>query len=355
MRSLLLACLLLSVTYPTQAQTANTDPVVDFIRNNPTRSALYVVRNDTVLVSQRPNQKMPLASAVKTIIAIEFAKQAAAGKIDVTERIPLADLDLYYLPNTDGGAHPGWKQQLTAQQLISGQTVALLEVAKGMIQFSSNANTEYLMDRLGLDAINANLKTLNLPNHDPIYPIVSALFLYSIPPSDSAKTRRETQQLSAKAYAAQCNTIHTRLKQDKSGTLKQTFIFPSMALQKVWSDRLPASTVQEYASVMQKINARTYFSPAVQTILDAVMEWPLAVNPGNKEVYKHIGMKGGSTAFVLTNAFYAETIKGNRVAAAVFFNNLTDTEFSMLIQQLNKLTIRCIGKASATSLAEALH
>ncbi|RYF49540.1 MAG: hypothetical protein EOO39_45445, partial [Cytophagaceae bacterium] len=276
MRALLLNLLLLSATYLAKAQTTSPDVVVDFIRANPTRSALYLIRNDTVQIQLRPNQKMPLASAVKTIIAIEFAQQAAVGKINPAERIPLADLDLYYLPNTDGGAHPGWKQWLAQRNLINNETVALLDVAKGMIQFSSNANTEYLLDKLGPDAVNANLKKLTLPNHDPLYPIVSALFLYSVPPANSAETVSETRKLSAKAYVAQCQAIHNRLKQDKDGSFKKTFIFPDMALQKVWSDRLAGSTVREYASVMQKINSRTYFPPAVQTIIDSIMEWPFA-------------------------------------------------------------------------------
>lgn len=354
MRSSLLTCLLLLATYLGYTQTPAADPVVDFIKANPTRSALYLIRNDTVLISQRPDQKMPLASAVKTIIAIEFAQQVAAGKINPAERIPLADLDLYYLTNTDGNAHPSWKQWLTQRNLISNETVALLDVAKGMIQFSSNANTEYLLDKLGPDAVNANLKKLALPNHDPIYPIVSALFLYSASPADSAKAITAARGLSANAYVSRCQAIHNRLKQDKTGTFKQTFIFPNMALQKVWSDRLPASTVSEYASVMQKINSRTYFPPAVQTIIDSIMEWPFAVNPGNKDVYRHLGMKGGSTAFVLTNAFYAETMKGNRVAAAVFFNNLSGAEFNLLSKELNNITIRCIGKAQSAVLAAAL-
>ncbi|WP_375448000.1 serine hydrolase [uncultured Fibrella sp.] len=354
MRPLLFTCLLLLASHLGYTQSPVADLVVDFLRNNPTRSALYVIRNDTVLISQRPDQKMPLASAVKTIIAIEFARQAVAGKLDPAERVPLADLDLYYLPNTDGNAHPGWKQQLERQNLIVNETVPLLEVAKGMIQFSSNANTEYLLDRLGIDAVNANLKTLNLPNHDTIYPIVSALFLYSASPADSAKAITTARGLSAKSYAARCLAIHNRLKLDRDGAYKKAFIFPAMSLQKVWSDRLPGSTVREYASIMQKISSRSYFPPAVQTVLDSIMEWPFTVNPGNKDVYAHIGMKGGSTAFVLTNAFYAETLKGNRVSAAVFFNNLTPAEFDMLSKQLNSITLRCIGKMQSAALAAAL-
>ena len=350
-----LALLLTLATYLTRAQSPGADPVVEFLRQHPTRSALYVVRNDTVLISQRPDQKMPLASAVKTIIAIEFAQQAANGKIDPTEPIPLADLDRYYVPDTDGGAHPAWLKSLDATQNAPQRTrdsVALLDVAKGMIAFSSNANTEYLMDRLGLDALNARLQTLGLPNHDRLYPIVAALFLYST--NDPAATIARLRGLSPTAYAAECRAMHQKLKAAGSGALKRAFIFPNMALQKVWSDRLPAATVREYATVMQKINSRTYLTAPAQAVLDSIMEWPFVVNPRNRDVYRHLGMKGGSTAFVLTNAFYAETNRGDRIAAAVFFNDLTPAEMETLRAQFNNVILRCISKSQSAALAAAL-
>lgn len=349
-----LLTLLTLLTITAQGQAQAPDPVVRFLKANPTRSAFYLIRNDTVLVSLRPDQPMPLASAMKTIVAIEFARQVAAGKLSATERVPLADLDLYYLPNTDGGAHPGWKAELTRQKLDSAGTAPLLEVAKGMIRFSSNANTEYLTDRLGLANVNANFKRLGLTHHDPIYPLVSSLFLYSMKPADSTRLMKQVRALSKEDYAARCLAIHQRLKADKSGQMKRAFVFPDLTLQKHWSDRLPGSTVRDYASVMQKISSRTYFSPAEQAVLDAVMEWPFRVNPANRTVYNHLGMKGGSTAFVLTDAVYADTKKGDRVAAAFFSNNLSLAESQTLMAHLNELWVSCFGKKASKALVDAL-
>ena len=84
----------------------NKNAVADFIKKNPERSSLYWQRNDTLLVDIRSDKKMPLASTVKIIIAIEFAQQAANGKINPEEAIALSDLSLFYIPDTDGGAHP---------------------------------------------------------------------------------------------------------------------------------------------------------------------------------------------------------------------------------------------------------
>lgn len=323
-----------------QAVSSSDDPVVAFIRANPEKSAVFLVRNDTTLVNLRPDQLFPLASTVKTLVAIEFAKQAATGKIKADAVIPLTDTDRYYLVNTDGGAHPQWKADLAAQSLIKKDSVTLLEVAKGMIRYSSNANTEYLMDLLGLDAINANLRELGLRQHEQLIPIVSGLMLYSTTAKEA--TLQRVRALSAKAYESQAIAIHQRLKQDVDGSFKKQFIFPDMDLQKLWSDRLTASTVREYASVMQKLNKRTYYTPAVQAYLDQIMEWPMAVNPGNRQVFEHIGMKGGSTAFVLTNALYATMKDGSRSELVVFFNNLKPDEAQMLQQKLNSFLINCL-------------
>ena len=41
----------------------------------------------------------------KIVIAIEYAKQVAEGKIRKDEKISLKELEKYYVKNTDGGAH----------------------------------------------------------------------------------------------------------------------------------------------------------------------------------------------------------------------------------------------------------
>ncbi|CAH8248248.1 class A beta-lactamase-related serine hydrolase [Paenibacillus melissococcoides] len=72
---------------------------------------------------------MPLASMVKIMVAIEYAQQAAEGKIDPNESVKLAQIDKYYLPNLDGGAQPAWMEILKAQKLIKEDAVPLEEVA----------------------------------------------------------------------------------------------------------------------------------------------------------------------------------------------------------------------------------
>ena len=339
------------------AQSVSTAPnyVLDFIKNNPERSSIVFTRNDTTLAELRQNVKFPLASTMKIIIAIEYSQQAAAGKIDPEEAIPLADLDQFYVLNTDGNAHPDWIKDLRDKNLIQNEKVKLEYVAKGMIRYSSNANTEYLMDKLGIDNINENLKKLDLQNHEKLYPIVSALFLTSNSKKVEPKQfLTDLTNLSKEDYVKKCFEIHERLKTDYNKKMKNNFIFPTMDLQRVWSDRLPAGTTHEYVNIMQKINSRQYFDEKIQTHLDKLMEWALEYNPENRKTFEHLGQKGGSTAFVLTQSMYATLKNGKRMESAIFFNNLTDMEFSKLQAAMNDFNISCISSRTCYEVAKQL-
>lgn len=333
----------------------NENVIVDFIKKNPDRSAIYWTHNGKVMADLRSNVKFPLASTVKIIIAIEFAKQVAAQKINPKERIAIADLDVFYLPDTDGGAHKKWKELMEKSNLIENNSVSLEEVAKGMIRFSSNANTEYLMMKLGLDNINANLDSLGLKQHDHLYPLVSALLVFS---NDKGIQKdsflAQIKNLSMNEYTQKCLEIHEKLKKDRDGSLKKSFIFPDMDLQKIWSDRLPAATTYEYVSIMQKINNRNYFSETAQKQLDTLMEWVFEVNPKNREIYEHIGTKGGSTAFVLTSSLYA-TSSYYKNEIAYFFNDLTADEAIILQMSMNAFHVSCLKSSTFEDIAKKLN
>lgn len=302
------------------------DFVADFIQKNPTKSTLYWMRNDTLVASHEADKKMPLASTVKTIIAIEFAQQVASGKIDPQEQIPLTEPRRFYIPDTDGGAHPQWLKKIQENGLVKNDKVSLLEIAKGMIRYSSNANTEYLMWRLGLNNINANLSALGLAHHDSLYPFVSALYVCS-----DENSSKGMSLMPKELYLARANEYFEKLKVDT--TVKEKFVSAhvSLPVQRIWSDRLPGGTAREYGELMKKIQSRTYFEPKVQAVLDEIMEWPMEAFDSNREKYQHLGAKGGSTAFVLTYALYATDKAGNKTQLAFLFNGLTPTE-SVLLQ-----------------------
>ena len=84
------------------------------------------------------------------------------------------------------------------------------------------------------------------------------------------------------------------------------------------------------------------------------MEWIYEANPANRNVYQHIGLKGGSTAFVLTLAFYATTKAGDRTQIVVFFNDLTPAESALLNKNLNTFIQQCTDPVSHKVVINAL-
>ena len=114
-----------------------------------------------------------------------------------------------------------------------------------------------------------------------------------------------------------------------------------MDIQRIWSDNLPASTVEEYTRLMKKINSRNYFSPKTHEYLDEVMEF-LLENPANRTWLAHAGMKGGSTAFVLTKALYATDKKGNKTELAYFLDDLGHLENTRLQGSMNQFELKIL-------------
>lgn len=325
------------------------DSLLNFITQNKNRASIYLVCNNLTMAHLNENNLMPLASTMKILIAIEFAKQVSGKKIQKDGYVALKELDKYYLPNTDGGAHPKWiSYERSLQHIKIGlspneDSIKLIDVARGMILFSSNANTEYLLDLLGVEKVNDNIKLFGLNRHTLLYPIVSSLFLYQNHNNrDEKNTLRGIDKLSAKEYFTQIINIHSHLKNDPG--FKATFSLQDLSLemQKAWSDRLPASTTKEYTLICKMLNNRKLFDAKTYDILSEELE-SLMENPANRSWLKHAGMKGGSTIWVLTRALYATTNTGTTIEMAYFFNNLTMKENGMLQHWMNQFELETLS------------
>ena len=156
--------------------------VTRFFMEHPNRTSICLIRNDKIVLAHNEDKLMPLASTVKIIIALEYANQVSKNVISKNELVNLDELGKFYLPNTDAGAHKSWLTDLEQRQLIQENSVTIEEVTKGMIKFSSNANAEYLISRLGKENIDSYIKNEKL-NHTPIYPFVSSLIVSARSPA----------------------------------------------------------------------------------------------------------------------------------------------------------------------------
>ncbi|MEP6713795.1 MAG: hypothetical protein ABJA37_15315, partial [Ferruginibacter sp.] len=213
----------------------------------------------------------------------------------------------------------------------------------GMIMFSSNANTEYLMDLLGFDNVKNNIQLFGLKQHSPIYPLVASLFIYQNPKNKSEESiAKGISRLSGEQYSRYSFDMHNALKYDT--VLKSKFRPQDLTLkmQKMWSDRLPASTTKEYVRICKILNNRKYFDENTYGILAEVLE-TIMENPKNQQWLKHAGMKGGSTIWVLTKALYATTKDDTKIEMAYFFNDLSPAENSQLQHWMNAFELQVLS------------
>ena len=324
--------------------------ILKFVQNNPEKSAILLVRNDTIFANKNSDKVMPLASTVKIILAIEYAEQSAKEELNPDELVLISDLEKFYIPNTDGGAHSSWLKSVKGK--IEDNKISIREIAKGMIKFSSNANTEWLLNKLEIQKVNARIDSLELKNHTDIYNIVSALFVGKelFPGIKAEELEAKLQKLSMKDYIQATDQIHQKLLADT--LYKKDIGDLNMNIQRIWSDRLPSSTVEDYVSVMKKINNRVYFDEKTQQYLDEVMEY-LLEDPANKEWLQHGGMKGGSTVFVLTKALYATDKNGNKTELAYFFNDLNRLEIIRLQMSMNEFELKILTNKNSIDKIKA--
>ncbi|MFS0751673.1 serine hydrolase [Oceanobacillus sp. 1P07AA] len=320
------------------------DPIIKFIQDNKKNEniAFSLHWNDQNIVEINSNKDLPLASTAKIIVAIEYANQAAESLIDPTEEIDLEELNKYYLPYTDGGAHEAWLSQFES----STESVSLEEVAKGMIGYSSNANTDYLIERLGLDAINNRVNELNLSHHEPLYPFTSTLWIGHHLLNDGVNEEDLVKSLRSMSDEAYRNTSIEIFEEWKKSSLTdqekmEGLEVLTMDVQRVWSDRLPKASTNDYIQIMEKLNGKDYYSEQVHSYLDPVME-QMMNNPVYQTVAEHAGFKGGSTAFVFTWAMYGTDNEGNQIEMAFFSNDLNSQELELLSEHISNFQVKLL-------------
>ncbi|XYU17767.1 serine hydrolase [Bacillus pumilus] len=146
------------------------EDLLTFVTKNKKDVSVTIIENDDVVLDWNGDQKTPLASTVKLVVLFHFVKAVSSGGIKLDEKVALSDIERFYIDRTDGGAHTYW---LEVNDFSEHAT--LLDVAKGMMQVSSNACTDYLIDRLGLEKVNDQIKQAGLTEHDELMPLTPKL------------------------------------------------------------------------------------------------------------------------------------------------------------------------------------
>ncbi|MGN7476300.1 serine hydrolase [Solibacillus silvestris] len=305
----------------------NPDYVLKHLKENPQSSSLFVAENGMPFIAYHSDVVRPLASTVKILIAVEYAMQVDANTIQKNDTVSLEELNRFYLKNSDGGAHEAWLNIMKSDGKIKNNEVSLHDVAKGMITYSSNANTDFLIGKLGINSINERAKALGIEKHEEVYPIVSALFIpehVQQEDIDEKELIKILERMPIDEYRSLSTMLSQHMKTGMIKTTDATFNL-SPALQKVWSDRLIGASANDYGKLLAIISNDELPNVAAETIRD-LLEWPMQLNQDNQKHFAYIGAKGGSTMFILNNAMYAQNLNGDQYELVLLMDDLNIME-----------------------------
>lgn len=311
-----------------EAQTlSSVDALLDFIDADRSRVSLVAYRLDDPdsAILLNPDVPRALASTIKILVLAGYAEGVDEGRWSPDEPVPLADVEAFFLPGTDGGAHDravevyrerGW--------LDASGVVSLRDVAWAMMTVSDNAATDYLLHRLGRARAEALPDRLGLAGSDAPLPLGGAMLSWAEavdePLADAAWELAERLRDDPEFRTArQENPVVGEL------TLREQARFSA--------ERSPRGTARDYASLMERVERGDLVSETVSATMREFLEWPMENEPIRRE-FTSFGTKGGSLPGVLTAATYAvpRDAASGGVAAALFFQDLPLMVWFTMIQ-----------------------
>ncbi len=306
--------------------------------------AIYTVNADGSLstidaFTYNENKPMPLASTVKVVILAAYAQAVMEGTSDPDEEVSVKDWEAYYLPFTDGGAHPSALESLgiESDELGFAQgdvTVTLDDIVSAMIVQSDNAGTDYLMARLGDEAVARVIEENSLTQELPLS--ILGMFLAWQNAESPALTRYSPDD-----FRAATERYKTRYLSDSAWREAQLGWLQTLPDPGSHSEQLEAyqnftsGSAQTYARIVAGVVTETFVSPEASQVMRKHLEWPMQFS-SNRERFETFGTKGGSLPGVLTEAMYlipkTGDFAGEPRVAVLFFNHLSEVQFSGLFE-----------------------
>lgn len=288
--------------------------------------------NRKPLINLNNKALFPIASINQLFILMAYANKVVEGELDPAEKIDRAELAKYHLPKTDSNAHSNW-----LNESIRNNDILLDDVAKGMIHYGSNANADYLYERLSRGAIAKQEEALNMKQE--ILPITPQLYLPIYLQNEEGMSQAEAfdsiEAMSEEEYSAHTMEVFTHLMTSplSKGEKKRVVDNLSMHYQKLWTGKLSKSSTSDYDWLMGQLSRHTLFEGKVHEKIDALLGQYL---PDPK--LKRYVQKGGTTAYVICLASYGET-ETNNIELVYFFKNLNTVEQAKIRPLIKKFQI----------------
>lgn len=288
-------------------------------------------------VSYNADAPMPLASVTKIITLVAYVEAVAAGALNPLEPVALAELDRYYLPNFDLGAHRRAVNELRENGRAldtDPPSVYLEDVPWMMIRHSSNAANDFLLARLGQARIEETALRLGMTNHSAP---CSFLGQFLVMANHTRRAGNDLRALEAYVAAApgsppdygndvaalaEAFSSDPAFRQEEIGW-RTDARRPSIETQRYFTEHLNArGAAREYAALAALIAGNGLSNPDSSFLARRYLEWPMRF-PANQELFSNLGYKNGALPGVLTTVYYAYRWNDPApVVVALFYRNL---------------------------------
>lgn len=287
------------------------------------------------LVLYNATERMPLASVSKLPIFIEYARRIDTGQIAMADMVELEALNRYNLPRTDRGAHDAFMRRYPS----TTSAISLWELAStGMMRYSSNAASDYLLDILTPVNWQGLYADLSVSATDAPHPLTMIPFLMNNH-ENGQPGLDDVPDLSASDARAMLD------KYVNDGEWREDEIWYRMALRRnfpawdiqsaILQAHTATGTVYDLLNMMIAIYADAdadggALNAAVKAMVRQSMRWQ--GNDAIDEAYIEFGSKlGFYSGGTLTLIAYGHPRDGEPVVSALFFRNISrDTYRDML-------------------------
>lgn len=276
--------------------------------------ATWEVGHEDEALLLHADEPRSLASTVKVLVLAAYAQQVESGQLDPDSRVSLSEWDAFYLPRTDGGAHPASLAELEQKGRVVDEAVTLADVARAMIVHSDNAAADLVMMRVGRSALDRAPEQFATTKDEAPFPISGTMLLSTSAP-DGVLPRQWMAQLEGegrKAIADRAWAIAERLVKDDAyrstqrNRLEHSGIGLNLREQEAFAKALfPRGTARGYAKLMERV-ATAPSSSKWAFVMSSNLEWVLGRGGSLDQRFDRFGTKGGSLPGVLTSATYAQ-------------------------------------------------
>lgn len=296
--------------------------------------ACVPLNNRTNAVYHNIDTSFPLVSVGKLMIFIAYAERLDQGEISLGETITVDALNRFHLERTDGNAHDRFMQTYPEET----QVISLWEVAAdGMLQYSSNAASDYLLQRLGIvdwDALYAQFGLTGTSHPHPLnmIPIMMGNHETGIP-------SREIIQ--SPSLFADGKVLYSRFLSDaqwREDELAYRFSrrrgFPRWDLQTmVLEEHTMTGTVRDFIKVMAVIYGDSeILNSSVKGLVRYALQWRYNADVNNSyiEYGSKLGYYSGGTQTLIT---YGQLREGEPVISVIFFKAIPQRTFYTLLRE----------------------